>query len=58
MQTYQRVFHIASTLEISTATSFVSCLLAQSFDLLSLIDFSDPETILIWGRLHRIGKFR
>ena len=36
MQMYQRVFLITSTLESSTATSFVSCLLVLSYDLFSL----------------------
>ena len=36
MQMYQRVFVITSTLESSTATSFVFCLLVLSYDLSSL----------------------
>ena len=44
MQIYQRVFLITSTLESSTATSFVSCLLVLSYDLFSLNYRSGKDT--------------
>ena len=45
MQIYQRVFLITSTLESSTAMSFVSYLLVLSYDLFSL---RNCETLVLY----------
>ena len=46
MQMYQRVFLITSTLESSTATYFVFCLLVLSYDLFSLNWFGLSHVML------------